>query len=189
VDFRSKDFIGFQKERKFVPLIWLHNVECMKIKWPLINGSKGKPKGQYIMDSEKSLSRLVPNMNYVLLRRFSTKDDKRRLIAAPYIRNENENGRIGIENHLNYIYGISRELSEHEAIGLSALLNSHLFDLFFRTFNGNINVSATELREFPLPEMKLIRQIGKEIAGKKEISRSEIDKFVNKKFRLSIDGD
>jgi len=40
-------------------------------------------------------------------------------------------------------------------VGICALLNSTLFDNYFRTFNGNINVSATEVREIPLPPLKI----------------------------------
>ena len=39
-----------------------------------------------------------------------------------------------------------------EVMGIAALLNSDLFDNYFRTFNGNVNVSATELREMPMQE-------------------------------------
>ncbi len=43
---------------------------------------------------------------------------------------------------------------------LCALLNSNLFDTYFRIFNGNVNVSATELREIPLPPLETIQEIG-----------------------------
>jgi adenine-specific DNA-methyltransferase len=85
VDFRSTDFITFKKQKNSVPLIWLGNVEPMSVTWPL-KTLKGKPKGQYISKKAESLSRLVPNRNYVLLRRFSAKDDSRRLIAAPHFK-------------------------------------------------------------------------------------------------------
>jgi adenine-specific DNA-methyltransferase len=93
----------------------------------------------------------VPNKNYVLLRRFSTKEDVRRIVAAPILQDQFKSDVIGIENHLNYIYHRVGTLSEDEAFGLAAILNCSLIDTYFRTFNGNTQVSATELRQMPLP--------------------------------------
>ena len=64
---------------------------------------------------------------------------------------------IGVENKVNYIYRPKGHLDRNEIVGLCALLNSTLFDSFFRIFNGNVNVSATELREIPLPEIETIK--------------------------------
>ncbi len=186
VGFRSKDMIEFKKYKNTVPLILLHNIKSMKFIWPRNSGYKGKPKGQYIINNEKSFSRLVKNRNYVLVRRFSTKDDSRRLIAAPYFKNYDPNvTMIGIENHLNYIYGKKKELTAEQTTGLAAILNSRLFDLYFRTFNGNINVSATELRDFPLPSFQLIQSLGQKIRRTK--ATYDIDALVSETFNLSLD--
>lgn len=189
VGFRCMDIIGSKKYRNYVPLIWLHNVDSMRIIWPLKNLKRGKPKGQYIANNEKSFSRLVENRNYVLVRRFSTKDDTRRLVAAPYFKSCNNNfDVIGIENHLNYIYSKKGQLTIEQSVGIAALLNSRLFDLYFRTFNGNINVSATELREFPLPNFQLIQYLGQKIC---EVNKSNsiynIDNLISETFNLSLD--
>jgi adenine-specific DNA-methyltransferase len=187
VDFRSEAFITSSKKKNSVPLIWLGNVEAMNVIWP-IKGLKGKPKGQYITNQTESLSRLVPNKNYVLLRRFSAKDDSRRLIAAPHFKTQYSVTMMGIENHLNYIYHLEDELSESQIIGLATLLNSRLFDLYFRTFNGNINVSATELRDFPLPELSLIEYLGKKVGhSAHRIFTKDIDDLVASIFELEID--
>ena len=73
-----------------------------------------------------------------------------------------ERERGGLENHLNYIRGVSRELDEELAYGLSALFNSTFLDRYFRISNGNTQVSATELRAMPLPAERDIRSIGAE---------------------------
>lgn len=186
VDFRSVEMIRLKNAKNTVPLIWLHNIDAMSFKWPLSNGYKGKTKGQYIVNNEKSLSRLIENKNYVFLRRFSSKDDNRRLIASPYLRDVSNTPMLGVENHLNYIYHKRRELTDNEAVGLSTLLNSKLFDLYFRTFNGNINVSATELRDFPLPDFKLIKSLGQRIL-QLHGAKADIDLMVSEIFNLQID--
>jgi len=189
VGFRSENMIKIKNDKNTVPLLWLHNVESMKLIWPHDIGYKGKPKGQYIVNNEESFSRLVKNRNYVLLRRFSSKDDKRRLVASPYLcASLNDFTMLGLENHLNYIYHKQNKFSSAQIYGIATLLNSRLFDLYFRTFNGNINVSATELRDFPLPDMVLIEKLGAKIIAIQEKKRNyDIDILVSKIFNLSID--
>jgi adenine-specific DNA-methyltransferase len=188
VDFRNSDTIRSKKLYKTVPLYWLHNVNTMSLSWPKKNGNRGKEKGQYILQDETSKGRLVENKNYVLVRRFSTKDDARRLVAAPYLRDSSSKfKKIGIENHLNYIYHRSRELGKSEALGIAALINSRLFDMYFRTFNGNINVSATELRDFPLPDFQLIRNLGERIEASNIQDPNRIDGLVTDIFNLKMD--
>lgn len=159
VAFRARDFLreNFKNGKmQLAPLFWLHNVKQMMLEWPL---EKSK-REQYINVEDKSMPLLVPNKNYILLRRFSSKDDKNRLIAAPYFCNFVNSDFIGVENKVNYIYRPKGQLERNEMVGLCALLNSRLFDSYFRIFNGNVNVSATELREMALPPLETIQEIG-----------------------------
>lgn len=187
VDFRSLDFIREKASKHSVPLIYLHNINKMKFQWPLEKRSKGKIKGEYILHTELSSARLVANKDYILMRRFSSKDDNSKLIASPYLAKWlPEYSLIGIENHLNYIYREEKIFTEVEIFGLSALLNSRLFDTYFRTFNGNINVSATELRDLPLPPAKDIVKIGKRIAKVTYHDQSTIDNIVESHFEITF---
>lgn len=188
VSFRSEKLILDKNTKNTVPLIWMHNVESMKINWPINKVYKGKIKKQYIVNNDESQSKLVENKNYILIRRFSSKDDSKRLVAAPYFQKSILNKHmIGIENHLNYLYHKNRNLNEEEVLGISAILNSQLFDIYFRTFNGNINVSATELRDFPLPDYELIKLLGKTILENNTNNvKYEIDSLLLSIFNLSI---
>ncbi|HCN85269.1 MAG TPA: methyltransferase, partial [Sphingobacteriaceae bacterium] len=125
VAFRNREFIQDNYENGTVflaPLFWLHNVKQMTLEWPI-----SKPeKGQYVRIEHGSKAILIPNKNYILLRRFSTKDDKSRLIAAPYFSNFLKSDYIGVENKVNYIYRPHGYLDRNEVIGLCALLNSAL---------------------------------------------------------------
>jgi adenine-specific DNA-methyltransferase len=183
VAFRSKDYVfdTYQNGTVFLaPLFWLHNVKQMVLEWPI-----PKPdKGQYLRIQEESKSILIPNKNYVLLRRFSSKDDKSRLVAAPYFCNFIEAEYIGVENKVNYIYRPKGRLERNEVVGLCALLNSSLFDSYFRIFNGNVNVSATELREIPLPKLAEIKKIGDEIILTNDFTPSRTNRFVNEYFNI-----
>ncbi|CAA0143804.1 Eco57I restriction-modification methylase domain-containing protein [Tenacibaculum maritimum] len=178
VSFRSREllFETYQNTTIFLaPLYWLHNVTKMSIEWP----NFVPKKSQYINMTETSKKILLPNKNYVLLRRFSSKDDKSRLIAAPYFSHYNQTNFIGVENKLNYIYKLKGELQENEAIGISALLNSKVFDTYFRTFNGNVNVSATEIRLMPFPPIEVIREVGNRLLNQNDYSQETINEIVS----------
>lgn len=184
VAFRSREYIqeNFENGSVFLaPLFWLHNVKQMVLEWPIL-----KPeKGQYVRIENESKAILIPNKNYILLRRFSTKDDKSRLIAAPYFCNFIKSDYIGVENKVNYIYRPKGHLDRNEVVGLCALLNSTLFDSYFRIFNGNVNVSATELREIPLPPLETIKEIGDYIILSNDFSVENTNKIVIEQFELA----
>ncbi len=181
VAFRARDYLRENFENgtlQLVPLFWLHNVKQMILEWPIV-----KPKKeQYINIEEKSMPLLIQNKNYILLRRFSSKDDKNRLIAAPYFCNFIKADFIGVENKVNYIYRPKGHLERNEVVGLCALLNSSLFDAYFRIFNGNVNVSATELREMSLPPLETIQEIGDAIILSNDFSVENTNRIVIEYF-------
>ena len=180
VAFRTKENISENKEDNIAPLFWLHNVVKMLIDHPVIK----EGKGQYIRISKDTISSLIPNKNYIFLRRFSSKDDSSRLIAAPYFCNMSSATYIGVENKLNYIYRPKGHLDRTEVMGIAALLNSNLFDTYFRTFNGNVNVSATELREMPMPPLETIKAIGEQLILMNNFSLDNVSVIVNKFFHV-----
>ena len=183
VSFRSSNFIQNNYENSTVflaPLFWLHNVGKMILEWP----KQFKDKGQFIRIEIGSKSVLIPNKNYIFLRRFSTKDDKSRLIAAPYFCNYVKSDFIGVENKLNYLYRKDEHLDRNEVVGLCAVLNSALFDTYFQIFNGNVNVSATELREMRFPPLNDIKEIGNEIILSNDYSMNNINQIVNRTFDI-----
>jgi adenine-specific DNA-methyltransferase len=159
VPFRAK---GLLKERLkpgngTVPLLWMQNVKPHLVEYPL----ERFDKPQAILANDPSL--LIPNANYVLLRRFSAKEDKRRLVSAPFLGEKFDFAQIGFENHLNVIFNKKGKLSTSETIGLSALLNSAIIDRYFRIVNGNTQVNAAELRILPLPPLAVIKNIGEKL--------------------------
>ncbi len=160
VPFRALEFlddVGKYPETH-APLLWMQHVHGLRVSWP--NGCR---KAQYIKDEPGSRPLLVNNRNYVLLRRFSAKEEHRRLTAAPFLAKSFEGHWVGLENHLNYIHRPGGTLTEEEAWGLAALLSSALLDTYFRISNGNTQVSATELRAMPLPDLDIIRALGREV--------------------------
>lgn len=159
VAFRAADLISKQGRvpSSHAPMLWMNHVRAMQATWPL-----DRQKPEYI-ERPGAGALLVPNRNYILLRRFSAKEEARRLIAAPWIAADHPVPDVGLENHLNYVYRPGGTLSEDEAWGLAALYNSRLLDVWFRTINGNTQVSATELRAMPLPAHETIVALGQQV--------------------------
>jgi len=174
VPFRARNYLAETLDESNAPLLWLQNIKSMHVSWPI---ESRKP--QYFKISQEAKKYLVPNGNYVLVRRFSTKEEKKRLVAAPLSSKKMKTKLIGIENHINYIYRKNGDLSETETLGLAAILNSSLLDSYFRVFNGNTQVSATELRYMPLPGHRLIERIGSFIKSS-ALNEQEIDNKVVK---------
>ncbi len=159
VPFRAANLLSAEGEprKTHTPLLWMQNVRTLSVNWP----TEARGKAQYITSSEKALPLLVADNTYVLMRRFSAKEELRRLVAAPLLAGQlGEYPHIGLENHLNYIYRPHGVLTEDEAWGLAVLLSSSFLDTYFRIHNGNTQVSATELRAMPLPPIEVIRKIG-----------------------------
>ncbi|HOO83597.1 MAG TPA: Eco57I restriction-modification methylase domain-containing protein [Prolixibacteraceae bacterium] len=157
------------------PLIWLHNIKEMEFIYPLQKGNKPS----LIVNSEESRKVLLKNKNYILLRRFSSKDDKSRLVCCPFFSSNFETEMVGFENHLNYIHRPNGDLSENEIWGISALYSSSLFDTYFRTFNGNTQVGATELKQIKMPPLDDIILIGSKIKEFNNPEKQDIDTIVN----------
>jgi adenine-specific DNA-methyltransferase len=161
VPFRAKKFLlkKLNNRKNFVSLIWMHNIDN-----GMVNLSIQKndiPVGlKRTNESEKILK---PNKNYVLIKRFSSKEGKQRINAGIYLKKSLKSDFIGIENHVNYLYKKDGELTKDEAYGIAALLNSKLYNRYFQITNGSTQVNAFEIRSFPLPSLKIITSIGDSI--------------------------
>lgn len=151
------------------PLIWMNSIRDSNVVWPF----ERKSKPQYIRITDETKPLLNRNGNYVLLRRFSAKEDNRRLNSSPYLKDKLSCEFVAFENHVNYVHRPHGNISRSEAIGISAILNSVYLDTYFRVSNGNTQVSATEIRDMPLPEISQIRRIGDLIDSGKNVNVDE----------------
>jgi adenine-specific DNA-methyltransferase len=178
VPFRATRFLMETAREDAVPLLWMHHIRAMTVHWP-----NGTHKPQHIANTDEARHLLIPNHTYVLLRRFSSKEEHRRIIAAPLLTGQLSSHLIGLENHLNYIYRPGGQVTEDEAFGLAALLNSALLDGYIRCSSGNTQVSATELRALPLPPLAAIIWLGRQIRNNSGDS-ALIDRLVDE---LAVD--
>jgi adenine-specific DNA-methyltransferase len=155
--FRAEEFLLANADGEgTAPLLEPHNVRPFETVWPVER--RGKPTAFRVC--EASLKHLVPTRNYVLLRRFSAKEERRRLTASWLLRAEESRPYLALENHLNYVYHANRELTDEETYGLTAMFNSALLDRYFRVISGNTQVNATELRSIRFPALDRVATIG-----------------------------
>ena len=180
VPFRATEFLQKKETETSVPLLWIQHALPMRVKFPL----ETFRKEQWIRSTPGSRKLLVSNSNMILMRRFSPKEDFRRLTVAPYIGGHIKAELLGLENHLNYIYRPEGQFSKKLVHGLSAFLNSKLFDSYFRITNGNTQVSATELRAATLPPSSKLEHVGALIAKVKDPTHETIDDIVNEVLEI-----
>ena len=175
VSFRATEFLlESLNGSNSTPLLSLHNVRPFKTGWPL--QKNGKPLAFKV--SKESERLLLPRNNYVLLRRFSSKEERRRLTASCFLSHLWESPYVALENHLNYIYHATRNLTENEVYGLAALFNSMLLDQYFRTVSGNTQVNAAEIRSMRFPSLSSIANMGSRLIKAKDFSPSFVENVV-----------
>jgi adenine-specific DNA-methyltransferase len=182
VDFRAKEHLRQELTKGSVPLLWMHNMQNMRVVWP----SKKNKKPAAIASTEKTSRLLLPAKNYVLLKRFTSKEQRRRLDSAVLKQSEFPHESVGIENHVNYIHRPKGSLSISEAFGIAALLNTGLIDNYFRSLNGHTQVNATEIRNLPLPDLSVIKKIGEVVSKAKELP-ANLDEMIGS--QLGIDAE
>ena len=159
VPFRAKEhlFNSGDTEVEFAPLIWMENIKDGKVVWPLANSRKAK--AVRIAESTERLR--IPNGNYVMVKRFSTKEGKRRINAGVFLEHWLKMQSISIENHVNYVYKVGGKMTEDEAYGLTEILNSRLYNRYFQVSNGSTQVDASAINSIPLPSLDVIATIGR----------------------------
>ena len=152
VTFRSRDYIHIDKQNLFssnqksVPLLWMQNFKKEKLIFPL-----DSKKEQYIQNLDKTKSLLIKNENYIIVKRFSSKEQHRRINIGYIFKDKLPYDYLGLENHLNYIYREERQLKKDEMKLLGSFLTSKEVDQYFRIFNGNTQVNATDILNLPIP--------------------------------------
>jgi adenine-specific DNA-methyltransferase len=119
----------------------------------------------------------------VLVKRFSSKEEKRRVVAALYDPERIRAEQVGFENHTNFFHRKGEGLTVKLAKGLAVFLNSTLVDLYFRQFSGHTQVNATDLRNFNYPRQSQLEQLGFRV-GDKFPSQEDVDRDVEEVLNL-----
>jgi adenine-specific DNA-methyltransferase len=161
VDFRARNWLRAQPSAGTVPLIYPTHFDGGLIQWP-------KPttkKANAIIYSTNTVALMVPSGVYVLVKRFSAKEERRRVVAAVFDDRIVSCQAVGFENHLNYFHERGGPLSRTLAWGLSAFLNCSPLDTYFRQFNGHTQVNAADLRALRYPTRAALIELGRTVGS------------------------
>jgi len=174
VDFRLKEFLCFQSQSDTAPLLYPCHFEKNNICWPKDNIKKPNA----IKITQETEKWLWPNGFYVVVRRVSSKEEKRRIVASVVNPGFSNSTKIAFENHLNVFHFGKNELDRDLAYGLAAFLNSSRVDTSFRSFNGHTQVNATDLRSLKYPGREQLFEIGNWVQNYSDLTQDEIDKKI-----------
>jgi adenine-specific DNA-methyltransferase len=172
VDFRVKDYWQQEPQAGSVPLVYPHHLADGVLTWP-----KTHKKPNALARHPEVDKWLMPSGHYVIVKRFSSKEERRRVVAYVISPNDFEAEWLGFENHWNVFHIGKKGLTEDLAYGLATFLNSTLFDIQFRLFSGHTQVNATDLRTMKYPERTQLEELGKK-AKIKPRDQASIDALI-----------
>ena len=164
IDVSTGPVVGFRMKKWFAepggdaptaPLLHPVNFRRLDFRWP-VEGNKP----QALALSEETERVLIPAGWYVVTRRFTTKEEARRVVASVIDPSRLPGKLLALENHLNYVHKSGRPIERELALGLATYLNSTFVDRYFRQFSGHTQVNATDLRRLKYPSLPSLLALG-----------------------------
>ncbi len=172
VDFRLKEHLRDMPEPGTVPLLYPGHFSSSATTWP----QAGMKKPNAIQRNSETEKWLYPNGFYCVVRRFSSKEEKRRVVAGVVAPDSFDGAAVlGFENHLNLFHENKRGLPQALARGLAVFLNSTIVDDNFRRFSGHTQVNATDLKQMKYPSRTALIELGEWAMQQGELTQTLID--------------
>lgn len=172
VNFRLQAHLHDMPKAGTVPLIYPGHLRMSGTVWPM----PGIKKPNAIMCNNETKKWLYPNGFYCVVRRFSSKEEKRRVVANiidPAV--FSDYSALGFENHLNLFHEDKHGLPEALARGLAVFLNTTAVDDYFRRFSGHTQVNATDLRQMKYPCRDTLIRLGEWARLQGTLTQNQID--------------
>ncbi len=172
VDFRLKEHLRDMPEIGTVPLLYPCHFNDIVTKWPVA----GNKKPNAILRNSDTEKWLCPSGFYCVVRRFTAKEEKRRIVAGVVDPNAFDNApMLGIENHLNFFHANKEGLPQALAHGLAVFFNSTVIDEYYRCFSGHTQVNATDLKLMKYPSRDALIEVGNWAMQQGELTQTMID--------------
>jgi len=174
VDFRVREYWQQDPASNSIPLLYAHHFAGGTLTWP-----REHKKPNALALNENTRKWLIPGGYYCITRRFTAKEERRRLVAYVFDPTQLRSKLLGFENHLNVFHIAKSGLSEEIAYGLAVFLNSTVVDKYFRSFSGHTQVNATDLRALRYPSLATLVALGKWAITNRGASQEQIDQAVS----------
>lgn len=172
VDFRLREHLRPAPEKGTVPLLYPVHFSSMTIDWPKVDSKKPNA----ICRNPETEKWLYPSGYYCVVRRFSSKEERRRIVASVVDPEVFANATaLGFENHLNVFHEGRKGVPADLAHGLALFLNTTAVDDHFRRFNGHTQVNATDLRSMKYPSRDTLFKLGHWAREAGDLSQARID--------------
>jgi adenine-specific DNA-methyltransferase len=147
VDFRMKDSLRQIPDLDSIPLLYPIHLKNGSVTWPV---SSKKPNSICLTSIEKQ-KLAFPKGYYVVVKRFSSKEEKRRIWPTLITPESLDCSYFTAENHINIFHINKSSLEKNIALGLFVFLNTLYVDTQFRRFSGHTQVNATDLKQLKYP--------------------------------------
>ena len=165
VDFRNRDILRDEAEEGAIPLFYSQHIKQGKVQFPI------QKEHEYVVTDQRGL--MQDNKNYLFVKRFTAKEEPRRLQCGVYLAKDFPQYRkISTQNKINFIDGLLTEMSECLVYGLYVLFNSTLYDEYYRILNGSTQVNSTEINAMPVPDLECIQEMGKRLMKSRDYSEN-----------------
>jgi adenine-specific DNA-methyltransferase len=175
VDFRVKEFLRDAPGKGRVPLLYATHFARGHMEWP-----RETKKPNALLNHPEMRKWLYPNGFYTVVRRFSSKEERRRIVAHVVDPKVFKAEALGFENHLNVFHAKKQGIGADVAHGLSVFLNATAVDDYFRRFSGHTQVNATDLRMLRYPEAKELGALGRWARRQENLTQKRIDQQIEK---------
>ena len=157
VSFRARERLRAKAGTDDIPLVFPRHFAKGFVCWPSTSGTKPNA----LAKSKEYDDLLLPRGWYVLVNRFTAKEERRRVVAALFDPARIDSERIAFDNKLNVLHRQNAGLSKGLAKGLAAFLNTTAVDMYFRQFSGHTQVNAADLRSLYFPSFDELEYLGR----------------------------
>ncbi|MBG9735003.1 DNA methyltransferase [Paenibacillus alvei] len=171
VDFRSREYLRNEAGEDVVPLFYSQHIQNGRVVFPI------QKEDEYITVEKSGL--IQRNKNYLLVKRFTAKEEKRRLQCGIYLSSDlPEYNYISTQNKVNFIEGLNFDISKELVYGLFVLFNSTIYDQYYRILNGSTQVNSTEVNAMPIPPLAEIEDLGITLLNEDNLSVETCDRIL-----------
>lgn len=179
VCFRNRDLIENEPSNENVLLFYADNFDNHKIKL-------NRKSGQYL--SKKRTGFLQDNVDYIFVKRFSTKEEPRRIQTAYY---DSESfpaeKQISTDNKINFVVS---KFGGDLLKGAFLVLSSTMFDEYYRLLSGNTQVNSTEVNSMKFPDTSSLENLGRKftVSELTQMTQERIDQIMMTNFGEKFNG-